>query len=297
MKIAETRDINLVGIYRHPEHGKAHVWQKHTGGYNYEVTYVTRKGETKPSTQHNTSYDEVDKHLRSKGFKSYQESVEEETLAENTIKDAVWKAWKADEFMAPSEKHHSELKGNSKQEFDRHVSDVEKHAKEHNITHPMKAVISYSDHLIKKHFAKESLDEARRKPVGDRILRDIKQNEYRASGKFTKDLKKHNDTEAEKKWRESPDFHAAAFLYKRSKKVEESASEKNAADRDIHNMRQDYDKKEPPGSKEREARRERIKKAWEKPGVIDKTYLQNTSKIRQMAADIMRKRLAKERGE
>lgn len=59
-------EAKLVGILRHPEHGKAYIWHKGgEGGYNYEVEH----GKTGKKEQHNKSHEDVMADLKKRGYK------------------------------------------------------------------------------------------------------------------------------------------------------------------------------------------------------------------------------------
>lgn len=69
-EVERVDEAKLVGILRHPEHGKAYIWHKGgEGGYNYEVEHTkTRKKET-----HAKSHEDVVADLKKRGYKMDEE--------------------------------------------------------------------------------------------------------------------------------------------------------------------------------------------------------------------------------
>jgi predicted ABC-type ATPase len=70
--VTKIHEANLVGILRHPEHGKAYIWQKSEGGYNYDVEYANGKKET-----HHKSHSEIVRDMKGRGYKHLGESLDE----------------------------------------------------------------------------------------------------------------------------------------------------------------------------------------------------------------------------
>ena len=68
--VEQIDEVKLVGIMRHPEHGKAYIWHKGgEGGYNYEVEHTkSKKKET-----HNKSHEDVVNSLKKQGYKMHEE--------------------------------------------------------------------------------------------------------------------------------------------------------------------------------------------------------------------------------
>lgn len=67
----------------------------------------------------------------------------------DNVKHHLWKAWKQDAFMAPSEDHWNDLNHEDHDEFHQHVRDVVHHAEKHGIKNAKKAVSSHDDHMAK----------------------------------------------------------------------------------------------------------------------------------------------------
>lgn len=72
LNVVDLNENNLVGIFRHPQHGKAYIWSKAHGGYNYDVEYPDGKKEN-----HQKSHEDVVKHIKSLGYKQLGESIDE----------------------------------------------------------------------------------------------------------------------------------------------------------------------------------------------------------------------------
>ena len=75
-EVEQIDETKLVGIMRHPDHGKVYIWHKGgDGGYNYEVEHAkTKKKET-----HNKSHEDVVAHLKKQGYKMNEEVDESYT--------------------------------------------------------------------------------------------------------------------------------------------------------------------------------------------------------------------------
>ena len=69
-EVEQIDEVKLVGIVRHPEHGKAYIWHKGgEGGYNYEVEHT----KTKKKEQHSKSHEDVVTDLKKRGYKMDEE--------------------------------------------------------------------------------------------------------------------------------------------------------------------------------------------------------------------------------
>jgi hypothetical protein len=66
-------ETKLVGIMRHPEHGKAYIWHKGgEGGHNYEVEHAR----TKQKETHHKSHEEVVAGLKKQGYRLDESDLE-----------------------------------------------------------------------------------------------------------------------------------------------------------------------------------------------------------------------------
>jgi len=85
-EVEQVDEAKLVGILRHPEHGKAYIWHKGgEGGYNYEVEHSkSGKKET-----HSKSHEDVVADLKKRGYKMQEEvKMNEQTDDEHFSKQS-----------------------------------------------------------------------------------------------------------------------------------------------------------------------------------------------------------------
>ena len=77
-EIEQIDEVKLVGIMRHPEHGKAYIWHKGgEGGYNYEVEH-TKTGKKKT---HQKSHADIVADMKKQGYKMHEEVEQVDEVA------------------------------------------------------------------------------------------------------------------------------------------------------------------------------------------------------------------------
>lgn len=193
----------------------------------------------------------------------------------SAMHDAVWKAWKTDEFMAPREKHYSELKGKVKADFEKHVSDVKAHAEKHRIEKPEHAIRHYVNHIATEYM-------------------NTKKEEVQSSAQMAVDAaaKRHAIAKralAQQKLKQTKDKH--------NEKMDALNKDIRSESSDLH-VAQDLDahaQAEPRGSAEREARRQKlIARAKLKPNKRVDNAIKANGELIKRAKEIIAKQYAEQ---